>query len=316
MDFPSEFIRINADRYRQGDWVADLNQCYFYAVKHELTAAQLEEHRNAYLSTQGVRRNIAALREAAVEFDDAEAAINNPEVDGNNNRAECVYLAFQLPKLALKSRSFNGFYHATSEAHHFSLYYGGADVSLAQLRRIKFCCEEAFGMWVRCRDNPLERPYAFVNDFFREIIDDELGIREKICYLSDEQIEKLQATDCIAVSPDKIEAAAGDISVARARELRRIRARDLERRDGFLDLERHIPAKDSSDPVLDIKIRGGLVRGEMLTLLSYLHDVLFFKCGVWYRGHIEQIALLGPTSWHISRQEDGMARPSRVFIEE
>lgn len=307
---PSEFMRINADRYRQGDWVADLNRCYFYAVKHELTAAQMEERRNAYLSTQGIRRNIAALREALE--DEAEAA--EAEAQAANNRAECVYLALMLPKLAMKSTG-QGFYHTTSDAHHFSLYYGGADVSSNELRRIRFYCEEVFGLWVRCRDSPRERPYAFVNDFFKEIIDDELGIREKIIYLSDEQIEKLKATDCIHVTPDKI-IAAGDISLARARELRRLRERDLGRRDGFCDMERQIRAKDSSDAVIDIKIRGGLVQGEMRCLLSYLHDVLFYKCGVWYRGAIEQIALLGPTCWHISRQEDGMARPSAVFIAE
>ena len=133
--------------------------------------------------------------------------------------------------------------------------------------------------------------------------------------IRDRQIEKLKATDCIRVTPEKI-IAAGDISLARARELRRIRERDLRRRDGFCDMERQIRAKDSSNSVIDIKIRGGLVKGEIHTLLSYLHDVLFFKCGVWYRGAIEQIALLGPTCWHISRQEDGMARPSAVFIEE
>ena len=307
---PSEFMRINADRYRQGDWVAALNRCYFYAVKHELTAAQMEERRNAYLSTQGIRRNIAALREALE--DEAEAA--EAEAQAANNRAECVYLALMLPKLALKS-TVQGFYITTSDAHHFSLYYGGADVSSNELRRIRFYCEEVFGLWVRCRDSPRERPYAFVNDFFKEIIDDELGIREKIIYLSDEQIEKLKATDCIRVTPEKI-IAAGDISLARARELRRLRERDLGRRDGFCDMERQIRAKDSSDAVIDIKIRGGLVQGEMRCLLSYLHDVLFFKCGVWYRGAIEQIALLGPTCWHISRQEDGMARPSAVFIAE
>ena len=104
--------------------------------------------------------------------------------------------------------------------------------------------------------------------------------------------------------------------VCGSRELRRLRERDLGRRDGFCDMERQIRAKDSSDAVIDIKIRGGLVQGEMRCLLSYLHDVLFFKCGVWYRGAIDQIALLGPTCWHISRQDDGMARPSAVFIEE
>ena len=307
---PSEVMRINQDRYRQGDWVADLNHCYFYAVKHQLTAAQMEEHRNAYLSTQGIRRNIAALRGALEDEDeDAEA-----DAQAANNRVECVYLALMLPKLACKS-TVQGFYTTTSDAHHFSLYYGGADVSSNELQRIRFYCEEAFGLWVRCRDSPRERPYAFVNDFFKEIIDDELGIREKICYLSDEQIEKLKATDCIRVTPDKV-IAAGDISLARARELRRLRERDLGRRDGFCDMERQIRAKHSDDAVIDIKIRGGLVQGEMRCLLSYLHDVLFFKCGVWYRGAIDQIALLGPTCWHISRQDDGMARPSAVFIEE
>ena len=100
---PSEVMRINQDRYRQGDWVADLSQCYFYAVKHELTAAQMEEHRNAYLSTQGIRANIAALREALQ--DEAGAAEAEAEAADNRarNRAECVYLAFMLPKLALKS---------------------------------------------------------------------------------------------------------------------------------------------------------------------------------------------------------------------
>ena len=307
---PSGVMRINQERYRQGDWVADLSHCYFYAVKHELTAAQMEEHRRAYLSTQGIRTNIAALREALqdeVESDEANA-------EAADNRAECVYLALMLPKLALKSTA-QGFYTTTSDAHHFSLYYGGVDVSYGELRRIKFYCEEAFNLWVQYRDSPRERPYAFVNDFFKGIIDDELGIRSKICYLSDEQIENLKATDCIPVTPDKV-IAAGDISLARARELRRIRERDLRRRDFFCDMERQIPATDSSDAVINIKIRGGLVQGEMRCLLSYLHDVLFFKCGVWYRGAIDQIALLGPTCWHISRQDDGMARPSAVFIEE
>ena len=276
---PSGFMRINADRYRHGDWVADLNQCYFYAVKHELTAAQLEEHRTAYLSTQGIRISIGALREA-MEFDEVEATSidgKHPVEADKNNREECVYLSFMLPKLALKSRQGNGYYHTTSILHHFSLYYGGAGVTYTELRRIQFYCEVAFATWVCYRDRPLDRPYAFVNEFFKEIIDEELCIREKICYLSDEQIEKLQAKDCIHVSPEKIIAAAGDISVARARELRRIRERDLKRRNSFWDMERRTRAKDSSDSVIDIKIRGGLVQGEMHTLLSYLHDVAFLS---------------------------------------
>lgn len=301
MKRPREF-RIHGDRYRiNGDWVADLDECRFYATKHELTEEQVEERRIAFLSTQGIRNTIAGRR--------------NPTANSDNDRSECVYLAFMMPKLALVSRINGAFHHTLSRYHHFSLYYGGSLVSFPELRCIRCRCEEAFSTWRYWRYAPIERPLVFAFEFFSRVRVDDLRIDEMFCNLSDAQIEQLQRYDCIPFNRRMTESCDNedDIASARYQELRRLRDRDNRRRDDFLDFERTITPKASNDRVLDIKIRSGIVNGEACSLLLYLHDVLFYKCGVWYLGDIQQTSLLGPRSWHISMQQEGWARTYREF---
>ena len=93
---PSPFA-INEDRYLSGNWVADLEQCWIYTVKHRFSDEELEERRKAYLSSEGVRKTISMYRD--------------PLKAAENDRGECVYLALFMPKLALKSEHSNGYHH-------------------------------------------------------------------------------------------------------------------------------------------------------------------------------------------------------------
>ena len=300
-ELPSPFA-INEERYLSGNWVADLEQCWIYAVKHRFSDEELEERRKAYLSSEGVRKTISMYRD--------------PLKAAENDRGECVYLALFMPKLALKSEHGNGYHHTLSNYHHFSLYYGCSNVSLDDLLMIRSACEEAFYIWCFWKNAPLERPYAFITDFFREVYDDQLVIHEKILNLSDENIEQLQNQDCIEIKPRMVEAAGYNHSLAVRRELQRLRARDIQRRDHFVAIEEKITAEDANAAqILNIKLRHGMVRGEAHCLLTYLHDVLYYKCRVWYRGDIEQTALLGPLAWHMSMQFGGLAMTKPEFLE-
>ena len=58
MSGEGDFMRINPDRYRNGDWLASVQGLSIYIAKAEYTDEQRDEFRCAYVSTQDVRTNI------------------------------------------------------------------------------------------------------------------------------------------------------------------------------------------------------------------------------------------------------------------
>ena len=101
--------------------------------------------------------------------------------------------------------------------------------------------------------------------------------------------------------------------MTQSQRLQMLRSRDNGRVEEQRDLDCLLPQK-SKFTLLDVQIRDGLVLGEMRSLLSFLHDTLTYKCGVWHIGKLEDTQLLGPTSWHVSQQADGLAKVSSDFL--
>ena len=290
----TQAVLIKGEIYRHGDWCADINRCYFYRCQRRLTDEELDDRKISQLANEGFVEHLKIKRGCS------DVGIRNKlEVKG-------TYIAFVMPRFALRvmlDGSQPGYVETHSDWHHFSLFYGPADCSAKILKTIVQNLEEAFSQWRSWRRNPVERPFALFYDNLREVeVMDPDSRYVKIRHLTDEQITSLEGTDAIHV-PE---------GMTQSQRLQVLRSRDNGRVEEQVELDSDLPLK-SKISLLDVQIRHGLVLGETRSLLSFLHDTLTFKCGVWHIGKLEDTQLLGPTSWHVSQQAEGLAKISTTL---
>ena len=117
-------------------------------------------------------------------------------------------------------------------------------------------------------------------------------------YMSDEQIQLASDQDpaCICVH-------SADETAAQA--MQRIRHRDTGRFHGLKVLSESLQPR--YDTLIEVEFENGLVKGEAKVLLTFLLDTLVHKCRAWHQGYLEHTAVLGPTNWHVPKQDGGKA---------